>query len=246
MKKMISYFYETLNEFKKKREINILSDSLLHFFSWAKTMRKDYPKSIADFVPWMNFNVISFLNKYLSKEMTVFEWGSGSSTLFLSQRVYKVITIEHDKEWHSKVKDMLSEYKVNNLTYKLIEPEDIYESVKKLNFIDPSHYYSKDSAYEKYDFKKYVLSIEEYSDKTFDLIIIDGRARPSCLFHSLKKLKDDGYILVDNTERKRYLEYFIKSKEYSEYILTESFAHIPFNYHYCKATLIKKNKKVQK
>lgn len=68
---MIFYFYETLIEFKKKWEIHILSDSVLHYFRWAKTMQNDYPKSITDFVPWMNFNVISFLNKYLTKDMTV-------------------------------------------------------------------------------------------------------------------------------------------------------------------------------
>ena len=240
MKKTIYYIYETLKEFIKKGDVHILLDSISHFSIWIKTTRKDYPEAITDFVPWMNFNAISFLNKFLTKDMTVFEWGSGSSTLFLSHRVHKVISIEHNKEWYSKVNDMLREYKVNNLTYKLIEPEYIGENADKLNFKDPSHNYSEDNAYEKYDFKKYVLSIEEFPDKSFDLIIIDGRARPSCLFHSLKKLKDNGYILIDNTERDYYLEYFIKSEEYSKYILIESFAHIPTINQCSKATLINK------
>jgi hypothetical protein len=240
MRKVIYYIYETLKEFIRKGDVNILLDSTSHFFRWIKTTRKDYPKVITDFVPWMNFNAISFLNKFLTKDMTVFEWGSGSSTLFLSQRVEKVISIEHNKEWYSKVNGMLSEYKVNNLTYKLIEPEDIFNNATNLSFKDPSCYYSEDMAYKKYDFKKYVLSIEGYTDKSFDLIIIDGRARPSCLFHSLNKLKDSGYILIDNTEREYYLEYFKSSKEYSKYILTESFAHVPFINQCSKATLINK------
>src|ERR1035437_5170281 len=105
MKKTIYYIYETLKEFIKKGDVHILLDSISHFSRWIKTTRKDYPKTITDFVPWMNFNAISLLNKYLTKDMTVFEWGSGSSTLFLSQRVYKVISIEHNKEWYSKVND---------------------------------------------------------------------------------------------------------------------------------------------
>ena len=36
--------------------------------------------------------------------MTVFEYGSGNSTLFFAQRVKEIISVETNKEWYEKIK----------------------------------------------------------------------------------------------------------------------------------------------
>ena len=54
-------------------------------------------------IPWFSYPFIDFLTPRLSKELTVFEFGSGNSTLFFAERVKKVISIEHNKAWYQIV-----------------------------------------------------------------------------------------------------------------------------------------------
>jgi glycosyltransferase involved in cell wall biosynthesis/SAM-dependent methyltransferase len=54
------------------------------------------------------------------------------------------------------------------------------------------------------DEQKYADFISQYPDRYFDLIVIDGANRNSCLNNSLNKLKDDGWLIFDNTDDHRY------------------------------------------
>ncbi len=54
-------------------------------------------------------------------------------------------------------------------------------------------------------FEKYVRSIDRFIDKSLDLVIIDGRARLSCITHALKKIRPGGYLMLDDSERERYI-----------------------------------------
>lgn len=58
-------------------------------------------------LPWMNYNVISMLESRLNKDLTLFEFGSGYSTLFYSGLVSKVVSVEHDKQWFDDIKEKL-------------------------------------------------------------------------------------------------------------------------------------------
>jgi predicted O-methyltransferase YrrM len=49
-----------------------------------------------------------------------------------------------------------------------------------------------------------------YEFVKFDLIVIDGRAREACLEKAVKHLKENGVIVFDNVERKRYREAIAK------------------------------------
>ncbi|MGY8986149.1 MAG: class I SAM-dependent methyltransferase [Sphingomonadales bacterium] len=55
-------------------------------------------------LPWLTYPIIYFLDKRLTKEMTLFEYGSGNSTLWWADRVKEVIACEHNKEWLEFVK----------------------------------------------------------------------------------------------------------------------------------------------
>ena len=50
-------------------------------------------------VPWFTHPAIEFFNERLSKEMTLFEYGGGNSTLYFSRHVGYVTTVEHNQEW---------------------------------------------------------------------------------------------------------------------------------------------------
>lgn len=67
--------------------------------------------------PWLGRTVIDVIKKHLNKTMNVFEWGMGNSTLFWSKYVNSVTSVEHDKEWFEKVKEIIP----SNVCCKWIE-----------------------------------------------------------------------------------------------------------------------------
>ena len=60
-------------------------------------------------LPWMNYGIIFFLEQRLSKELSLFEYGSGNSTLFFSSLVSSVVSVECDREWYEYVVKILPE-----------------------------------------------------------------------------------------------------------------------------------------
>ncbi len=147
--------------------------------------------------PWIAQAATAWLENYLTKDMHVFEWGSGGSTLFSALRTKKVISIEHNYPWFLKTQFYLKRAHIENCDYRFIEAE-------KTN--SPSSYTSTDKKYAGFSFEKYVRAIESFPDNHFDLIFIDGRARSSCVLLAKEKVKRGGYILLDNAERMEYQE----------------------------------------
>ena len=60
-------------------------------------------------IPWYTYSFIHFLEPRLPKNLRVFEYGSGNSTLWFAERVREVIAVEHDKDWAIKVGNILPE-----------------------------------------------------------------------------------------------------------------------------------------
>lgn len=54
-------------------------------------------------LPWVTYSFIDFIKTRLNKDLTIFEYGSGSSTLFYAKRVKKVVSVEHDEAWYNKI-----------------------------------------------------------------------------------------------------------------------------------------------
>jgi hypothetical protein len=54
-------------------------------------------------LPWMNYQVIHFLEQRLTRDLSVFEYGSGNSTNFFAALVKDVTSVETDAEWHAHV-----------------------------------------------------------------------------------------------------------------------------------------------
>jgi hypothetical protein len=151
--------------------------------------------------PWITFKAIEWLNNYLKPEMRVFEFGSGGSTIFLCRRAKDVYTVEHDSEYAGVVQKALEEKGLNNCDYRLIPP---------ITDEDSSIQYSLESCrsfmerWSKLDFSDYVCAIDSFPDGFFDLVVVDGRSRVSCLARSLVKVRQNGWILLDNSERPGY------------------------------------------
>jgi SAM-dependent methyltransferase len=50
-------------------------------------------------IPWLTYPAIAFLARRVRADMTVFEYGSGASTLWWAARVRQVVAVEHDARW---------------------------------------------------------------------------------------------------------------------------------------------------
>jgi hypothetical protein len=160
---------------------------------------------LADERPWITFASIEFLENTLTKEMKVFEYGVGGSTAFFLKRVNEVISVEHDPEWLEKVSEKILENGYKHWKFYL-EPPTEDELAMQKSPSDPYSYVSDDENFRDKSFKNYVRTIDQYPDEYFDIILIDGRARPSCLLHSLQKIKSGGFIVLDNSDRHYYLK----------------------------------------
>lgn len=164
--------------------------------------------------PWITYKAVQWLDNYLDKNMIMFEYGSGDSTLYFSERVKKIVSVEHNKIWYDKIYKKLTASGMKNWDYFNILPD-------KLEFpIDyfPGSYSSKsgkDHA-RTLSFEKYVKFIEIYHDHFFDFIFIDGRSRASCVQYALNKIKKGGYLMLDNSDRKHYEYIFTLMSAYEK------------------------------
>ena len=84
--------------------------SILRQSGFVETVRTGRPcRADGSPIAWMNYSVLSFLEDRLNKEMNLFEYGSGNSTLFFAERVGRVVSVECDQGWYDYVKGTLPE-----------------------------------------------------------------------------------------------------------------------------------------
>lgn len=83
-------------------------------------------------IPWLSYPFISFFSERLNNNMLLFEYGSGNSTIYYSQRVKKVVAVEHNKVWFDKIKNRLN--KNAEIMFKEInEDGDYCRTIKTTN-----------------------------------------------------------------------------------------------------------------
>jgi predicted O-methyltransferase YrrM len=186
-----------------------------YYFVWKKWLKNELT-CIEKELPWMGFKIIGFLRKVLNKQMTVFEYGTGGSTLFFLNHVGKLYSVEHDEQWFDHVKNIINGKDIKKqVTINFIPPQS--DNLNQSNSFDnPEYYHSSDRNFLGMSFEKYVKNIEKYPDQYFDLISIDGRARNSCLMHSINKLKKGGHLILDNSDRNHYTKFLHDNESFNQ------------------------------
>lgn len=237
LKRILFFKIETLKALIFYPKYFSFNETLKYFNTWWKSLAPS-SNSLVDASPWISFTVIKFLDEYLKPGMKVFEYGSGGSTLFFAKRVEKVVSIEHHKLWFEKVSSYLKEMNLKNIDYKLFEPETDLEFHKK-NIADPDHYISDDKDSTGKNYEKYVKSIDQFPDAYFDVVSVDGRARPSCCMHALSKIKVGGYLVYDNVET-TYYEDSIALLKPNEWSVVRYYGLFPYITHFSMTLLAKK------
>lgn len=167
--------------------------------------RADYWKSLKkptealnDPLPWMNYRAIQYLNEHIRANHKVFEYGSGASTEYWLKKGCFVTSIEHDRVFYGNMKNKLQEL----CQYHLIEPE-VSDRAIPFSPDSPDSFMSAD--FPELTFERYVKSIDTFEDESFDMVVVDGRARASCIKRAAPKIKRGGVLVLDNSDRNYYL-----------------------------------------
>jgi hypothetical protein len=110
-----------------------LENGFLYEIGWTNSFNKKMPVDKNDNpLPWLSYPMIHFLEHYLDKNMTIFEFGSGNSTLFFAERVKRVVSIEHDKKWYDRALSLMPK-NVEMIFQELEYGGDYCKTLKKLN-----------------------------------------------------------------------------------------------------------------
>lgn len=134
--------------------------------------------------PWWNPRAIRYLEERLPARGRVFEWGSGGSTVWLSNHGLEVTAIESEADWAELVTKRCSSADV-----RFIPGSDTGTLRSEPQLRDHGEHF----------FDNYVAAIDGYPDETFDVIIVDGICRAECARRSLTKVKRNGIVIVDDT-----------------------------------------------
>jgi hypothetical protein len=180
-------------------------DQRKHALRWLRSLREGF--LFDEPSPWITFDAIDYIQAFLQR-MTdraeaprVFEYGSGGSTRFWLSRGAQCVSIEHDPDWFKVVRGRLGAAKID---YRLIEPQPTIETTGGRGPADPEAYASDDERYRGLSFRKYASAIDEFAAGHFHIVLVDGRARPSCLAHAADKVRAGGLLVLDNAEREYY------------------------------------------
>ena len=239
LRKCLLYIKATIKATKVFPRQKVFQASLSDFMKWWKTIKRN-PKLLEFDMPWINFSAKSVLDHILNNEMTIYELGSGSSTVYFSKRVKTVYSTEHDKDWFLFISDYLQKNNFENVTYQLFEAEDNIGKVQTRDADNADHYTSSDKKFQNKNFKNYSTNIDQFADGFFDLILVDGRNRNSCIKHALTKLKTGGYLLLDNAERKHYTKGFPELDNNSKWMKKVYIGPVPYCFFYSQTNFYKK------
>ena len=134
-------------------------------------------------IPWFSYAAIDFLQEFVLPDMSVFEYGSGGSTLFFARRAQRVYSVEDNPQWFDWVSRRLTEKGLTNGTLCLCP----------FNFKEPVDF----------EHSKYLQAMPE---EPFDILVIDGseewtQVRPVCFAKAEQRVKPGGIIVVDDSWR---------------------------------------------
>src|SRR4029077_7054451 len=128
--------------------------SLIRDFPVWCASRRQEANPIADQTPWITYGAIRFLKRIVTKEMRIYEYGCGGSTIFFALRSRQVFACEHDPAWANKLRDSLNNMIRTNSEIKVVEPGPDENSLNK-DFTNPHDYVSHSPPYKGFDFKAY-------------------------------------------------------------------------------------------
>lgn len=231
------YLYECLKLSIKHRPY-CRREALLRWYpDWVRSLQLR-GTGLVDRRPWINFDAVASLEKLLHHTSRVFEYGSGGSTLFFADRVRELVSVEHDPGWFKRVQAEMGARTHACWIPHLVSPSPSIVPATHLPS-DPDAYVSADMQFSGFSFRDYAVTIEAYQDNSFDLVLIDGRARPSCFKHALHKVKFGGTIVLNNAQRPQYAYIDMMARALG-FEIEEFWGPAPYERHFSRVLLLRK------
>lgn len=78
-------------------------------------------------LPWYTYPTIHYLDQLDLSNKKIFEWGSGYSSIYFSERAKQVFSVESNEEWHKDI----SRKKIKNHVLTLANGKEYIENIKK-------------------------------------------------------------------------------------------------------------------
>lgn len=187
-----------------------------------KTFRKKHSPT-----PWLSPAATMFFDEWLTKDHVGVEFGSGLSTIFFAKRTKKMIVVEHFKPWYEKVVELFKKHTVENVDYRFVAQQEENEINPNPSLFEAFDLATR-SFEPRWDYLNYFTVLSDLEKESLDFVLVDGRARPECLFMSLDKLKSGGLMVLDNSERKRYSIVFDHLKDWPTYTTSNGLTDTTF------------------
>ena len=169
---------------------------------WARNFR-GAPIRLEEGQPFIDERTRHFIDRLLDSTSVVFEYGSGSSTVYFAGRCARIYSVEHDRSWHGRVEEAIRNRGLKNSKIFLVESEG-RNGDHSLGGAE--EFISRQSRWRGFRFESYARTIEQFPDDFFDVILVDGRVRPACIRLSKPKLKAGGFLILDDSHRARYAQ----------------------------------------
>ena len=128
------------------------------------------------------------------------EWGSGGSTRVLLERcpfIESYLSIEHDEVWYETVREQITDLR---LQLHCVPPDDPLppDATRKAEIE-----WCARAEVDRAMFKSYVERPRTLHS-SYDLVIVDGRARNFCLAEGYDLLRPGGVLLLHDAQREDY------------------------------------------
>lgn len=145
----------------------------------------------------MSRSEVKVVLKYLKNGVnTYLEWGSGGSTQNFPEYVSgRAVSIEHDKAWCARMRDVLRGKK------------GVPVEMRCVPVARGTMGWGINSPFEEGDylvFRSYVDEIDRLGQQNWDFILIDGRARVDVAIKALSYLRNDSLVVLHDTWRTRW------------------------------------------
>lgn len=163
--------------------MEILGDQLGYFESTVKWACVD---GDGHAIPWYTYPALEYIKQLDFSDKSIFEYGSGNSTLFWGERAKKVVSVENDQNWYTKI---LAQHLKNTKLYYTDEPQKYIEMIAQFE-------YGFDVIVVDGDWRKECAEQAVLKLNTGGMIILDNSDRDSEA-DAVKVLRNAGLIQVD-------------------------------------------------
>ncbi len=150
-------------------------------FSPARRRQASFERRNPD-APWFVPAAIECIESELRPNFVGFEWGCGRSTLWFAKRVKHITSVEGRKSWFDEISQKIANDGLSDrIALRLAEVTTEHGFVPE-------------------EVERYAGAIREITDGSLDFVVVDGHFREHCLRQAGKKLRDGGWLIVDNSE----------------------------------------------